>query len=601
MKLGKQLFLIFGIATVVPMAILWFWLDNAMYQQKVSEVKERHLLIAKNLRSALDRYQTDVETGFDVVVDNLAISKPISNADKIVRNLHFRHFCIADFRTGKIIASASPNTDPCPKFINNKRLNEFKTLVKNHGNQTVFSPVWRGPDNLSLIYVVKKIRNKLAIGALRTDYFLEIGKAVSFGKKGHAAIVDQEGNILSHPKSSWVSERKNIAKISAVKRMLAGENGVEIFYSPALNADMIAGLAGAKGGLWSVMVPQPISELRSAARETTATLYPILALFILIVGLTATFVANLILSPLKHVMDGADAIVRGKKVEVSVGPDWRVPKEFQDLQDRFNVMAKSVAKYQKKQRRACEKSKQESKGNVEYLANLAHELKTPLNSILGFSSVLKQAKPGALPQHEQNEFLGHIEKSAGHMLGFVNDLLDLNRLDMGERKLDEHEIYLIEPIRFCEATVRKSLKEKEMTLEIECQNRDLKILADERSINQIMINLMSNAVRYSFDKSTVRIEIIEQNDGSVKILVQDNGIGIPQEDLETIMQPFKRSSDPQIAEIHGTGLGLSIVKKLAALHQIDFSIESEHGFSTTATLIIPKQRVVSKAQKQSAA
>ena len=448
---------------------------------------------------------------------------------------------------------------------------------------------------------MKRSNDLLAIGAINTRYFTKLGSAVAFGKKGHAAIVDQKGNVLAHPKASWVKNRKNIAKISAVKRMLAGEVGVETFYSPALKADMIAGIAGTKTGLWSVMIPQPMSELHEAARQSHSSIFPIIAVIILLVGLLATFVAKLVLSPLAHVMAGADAMARGKEVEVSVGPDWRVPTEFQDLQDRFNVMAKSVANYQRQQRIDKARAKQEASGNVEYLANLAHELKTPLNSILGFSSVLKQSKPGSLPARDQNEFLGHIEKSAGHMLGFVNDLLDLNRLDMGARKLDEQELFLIEPIRFCEATVRKSLAEKNMTLEINCDNRDLKILADERSINQIMINLVSNAVRYSFDNGTVRVEVLEQNDGCVKIGVHDNGIGIPEEDIDTIMLPFKRSSDPQIADIHGTGLGLSIVRKLAALHKIEFSIESEHGFSTTATLIIPKERVVSETLKNAAA
>ena len=601
MKLGKQLFLIFGIATIIPVAILWFWLDHAMYQQKIAEVQERHLLIAKNLRSALDRYHTDVVTGFEVVAGNLAVSNPISNTRKIIENLHFRHFCVADFATGAVTNSAGPVKSPCPKVTPAKRFKFFKSLVAGHGNETIFSPVLNSLNNQPIIYVVKKIRNKLAIGALTTKYFIDLGKAVSFGKKGHAAIVDQQGNILAHPKPDWVNKRKNIAKVSAVKRMLAGEIGVETFYSPALKANMIAGIAGTKTGLWSVMVPQPVSELKASARKTTSSLYPILVLLIVAVGLTATFVANMVLTPLKHVMAGADAMVKGKDVEVSVGPEWRVPKEFQDLQERFNIMAKSVAKYQRQQRLDRQKAKQQAKGNVEYLANLAHELKTPLNSILGFSSVLKQSKPGTLPAKDQNEFLGHIEKSAGHMLGFVNDLLDLNRLDMGARKLDEQDIFLIDPIRFCEATVRKSLAEKNITLEIECENRDLKVHVDERSINQIMINLVSNAVRYSFDNGVVRITVEEQKDGEIKITVHDNGIGIPKEDLETIMLPFKRSSDPQIAEIHGTGLGLSIVKKLAALHQIDFTIESEHGFSTTVTLIIPKERVVAATLRNVAA
>ena len=134
MKLGKQLFLIFGIATLIPMAVLWFWLENEMHQQKVSEVHERHLLIAKNLTTALDRYHTDVRTGFEVVTENLNRSQKLAGINKIVNNLNFRHFCIADLVTGKVIESAGPENAPCPLTVPPKRLKYFKNLVENQSN-----------------------------------------------------------------------------------------------------------------------------------------------------------------------------------------------------------------------------------------------------------------------------------------------------------------------------------------------------------------------------------------------------------------------------------------------------------------------------------
>jgi signal transduction histidine kinase len=591
MKFSKQLFLIFCVATAIPLIASWFVLGNITYKKEVADVQTRHLLIARNLASSLQRYHNDLEAGFSLISSNLIAGHQLSDTNKFTTALGFRHFCIADFKTGKVINQVGPETAPCPKLIPSSRLTDLKNLIKN--DKITFSPVWPGPKNKPLIYIVKKTGDKLAVASINTEYFIRLGKAVAFGKIGHAAIVDQQGNILAHPKPDWVAQRKNIAQISIVQRMLAGKTGVAQFYSPAARQEMIAGFSSVKGTGWSVMVPQPVSELKEKAGVAHKTFFSIVALCIFLAGLVAATVARVIMRSVNSVIDVAKEVEQGNNdVALDVDDSWHVPHEFKDLQKRFNAMAKSVAKYQKKQRQERDRAEFDSSTKAEYFANLAHELKTPLNSILGFSSVLRESKPGTLKPHETSEFLGHIEKSAGHLLTFVNDLLDLNRLDMGAHKLNEHPLFITDPIRFCEATLRRQIENKQIDLVIDCDDKNLKIIADERSMNQMLINLVSNAVRYSFDKGKITISVEQGFNGDVKIDINDNGIGIPEEDLKDILLPFKRANDPQVAEIHGTGLGLSIVNKLAKLHGIGFSIKSEHGFSTTATLTIPSARVI---------
>lgn len=592
MTFGKQLFLIFAAATVVPLMILWFSLADIMYQKEVADVSAKHLLIARHLSSALQRYHSDIKSGFEIVSQNLVAGTKIENVTNFIENLNFRHFCVADSVTGRVISQAAPTKVPCSKTISANHLAVFNALATT--TEPVFSPVMAGPQNQSLIFVVQKFGTKLVVGAVRTDYFVEIGKSVSFGKKGHAAIVDQNGTVLAHPKSNWISARKNISKISIVKRMLAGERGVATFYSPALKADMIAGFTGIKDTGWGVMIPQPISELRQAAKTAQNTVFPIITICVLLAGLVASVVARMVMKPLNSMIEVAKAVEDGKHdIAIDVDESWHVPHEFKDMQNRFNAMAQSVAKYQAAQKQERQAAEEDSKNKTEYFANLAHELKTPLNSILGFSGVLRKAPPGSLKPHEEFEFLGHIEKSAGHLLSFVNDLLDLNRLDMGVHQTNEQKFRLIDPIRFCETTLRKQIENKEIDLVVECEDKDLKIFADERSLNQILINLVGNAVRYSLDKGQVKISTWLTTTGDLQVEVHDNGIGIPEQDLELILLPFKRANDPNLTEIHGTGLGLSIVSKLARLHDITFTIESEHGFNTTAKLTIPRKRIVS--------
>jgi len=541
--------------------------------------------------SALQRYQTDVKSGFEIVSKNLVAGNNIKNVNNFITSLNFRNFCIADIQSGQVVAQAAPKEISCPEQVSARRMTFFKTLANDA--EPVFSPVLAGPENQPLIYVLQKFGNKLAIGAVSTNYIVELAKTVSFGQNGHAAIVDQDGNILAHPDPKWVATRKNISGVSVVKRMMAGQTGVTTFFSPALEAEMIAGFTNVSGTDWGVMVPQPTSELRLAAKAAHNAIFPIIAICIVLAGLLALLIARRVMKPLNSMIKLSEAIDQGDRyTKPDVDDSWHIPHEFKDVQKRFNAMAKAVSKYQDDQQKGRQAVETDRKNKAEYFANLAHELKTPLNSILGFSGVLRQAAPGSLEPHEKSEFLGHIEKSAGHLLLFVNDLLDLNRLEMGAHKISEQEFRLIDPIRFCETMLRKQIDNKKINIVIDCEDKDLKLFSDERSINQILINLVGNAVRYSFDEGEVKISTRLLPGGDLQITVLDYGIGIPKDDLEEILLPFKRANDPHLAEIHGTGLGLSIVSKLARLHNFTFSIESVHGFSTTARLIIPKERIV---------
>jgi len=597
MKFTRQLFLIFCFATVIPFFFLWFSLSEIMYKKEVANVQNQHLLIAKNLGTALRRYHTDLTASFKIVSYNMVAGRKLKQLDQFIGNLNFKHFCVADIQTGKIVGQAGHKTTPCPEKVPAKRFSTFKALAK--FDKPIFTPVMAGPNDQSLIYILQKFDNKLIIAAINTDYFIMTGKAISFGKKGHAAIVDQKGNLLAHPKPAWVAARKNISKVSIIKRMLAGETGVAQFYSPALKVDMIAGFTHVKGTGWSVMIPQPISELRLAANATHGAIFPLLAIFFVIAGLVAFLVARMVLKPLSNMRDAAIAVEDGNRdVEVNVDQHWHVPQEVTDMQERFNAMAKAVSSFQKKQDEKRLDAEMDSSRKTEYFANLAHELKTPLNSILGFSSVLRKAPAGSLEIDEQDEFLDHIEKSAAHLLSFVNDLLDLNRLDGGAHNFNNQCFYLTDPIRFCETTLREQIKAKNINLTIKNDLPNLKLYTDERSLNQILINTVGNSVRYSLKDSQITISAALDAQDDLKIIVYDEGIGIPKSDLQNILQPFKRANDPRIAGISGTGLGLSIVTKLAKLHGWKFSIESEYGANTTATLIIPKTYIVENRQNR---
>lgn len=175
------------------------------------------MLIVRNLGAALERYQRDVKSGFELISENMTSEGAITKVEAILKDLNFAHICVVDLKTGKILRCTGFTAAFASVWYDKDTLDRLAKYAKN--DQTTFSLVTKGSDGNPAIYVVKRSGDYLAIGELNTNYIVSLGKSISFGVKGHAAIVDHEGNVLAHPLPSWIKARKNISKVSAVQRM----------------------------------------------------------------------------------------------------------------------------------------------------------------------------------------------------------------------------------------------------------------------------------------------------------------------------------------------------------------------------------------------
>ncbi|MEL6520983.1 MAG: EAL domain-containing protein [Pseudomonadota bacterium] len=206
-----------------------------------------------------------------------------------------------------------------------------------------FGPVVATADGENAIHLVARIGDEMVVGAIDTTYFQELGKAISFGVMGHAAIVDHTGRALSHPLADWVASRKDMSKISAVIKMLNRETGVETFYSPALKGDMIAGFTFVDPVGWGVMIPQPISELYQRAEEARQSSLIVLAIGTAMALLLAYMVSLRVVRPLEQVSQASTAIASGSSMVLSPPKLSRLlPVELRDLQIQFYEMVERL-------------------------------------------------------------------------------------------------------------------------------------------------------------------------------------------------------------------------------------------------------------------
>ncbi|MCF1741802.1 sensor histidine kinase [Paradevosia shaoguanensis] len=228
----------------------------------------------------------------------------------------------------------------------------------------------------------------------------------------------------------------------------------------------------------------------------------------------------------------------------------------------------------------------------QFLATMSHELRTPLNAIIGFSEVLKSELlgPHGVPQYK--EYAGDIHASGQHLLNLINELLDLSRIEAGKYDLNEEAVQLIDIAEDCRRMVEIRAKAKGIELNFTYDDNLPKLWGDERAIRQVMLNLLSNAVKFTPQSGKIALNVARSADGGQLISVRDNGPGIPQEEIETVLSSFGQGSLAQKTAEQGAGLGLPIVQRIMELHQGRFDLFSKLRFGTEVIATFPRARVM---------
>jgi signal transduction histidine kinase len=225
-----------------------------------------------------------------------------------------------------------------------------------------------------------------------------------------------------------------------------------------------------------------------------------------------------------------------------------------------------------------------SQHKSEFLANMSHELRTPLNAVIGFSEVLLERMFGEVNE-KQAEYLDDIHTSAEHLLSLINDILDLSKIEAGRMELDVAQFDLPTAIDNALTLVRERAGRRGIALERAVDDRLGAIRGDERKIKQVLLNLLSNALKFTPEGGRVEVRAGIAN-GTAEISVTDTGIGIAPEDHDAVFEEFRQvgSSDKKA---EGTGLGLALSKKFIELHGGRIWLKSQIGAGSTFTFTLP--------------
>lgn len=264
------------------------------------------------------------------------------------------------------------------------------------------------------------------------------------------------------------------------------------------------------------------------------------------------------------------------------------------MPDGETVLANFIDISDQKQREtdlaiASEDAEKANIAKSQFLANMSHELRTPLNAIIGFSDIMESEVFGAIGNERYLGYMTDIKSSGVHLLSIINEILDMSKIESNTEGLHQEEVDLNEVVEMATRLIHHHAEKKSIQLDMALASDELVLMGDERAIKQIILNLLSNAIKFTPDDGSILVRT-HQIGSRVVIEISDTGLGIPEDQLDSITEPFVQLESSLSSTKTGTGLGLSIATRLAELHGGRLEFESVVNAGTTARLILPHIR-----------
>jgi signal transduction histidine kinase len=230
-----------------------------------------------------------------------------------------------------------------------------------------------------------------------------------------------------------------------------------------------------------------------------------------------------------------------------------------------------------------------NRAKSEFLANMSHELRTPLNAIIGFSEAISAEMLGPVADKKQLEYIKDIHRSGLLLLSIINDVLDMSKIEAGKMELALERVSLQRVVAEVMRIVGEQARSRNLRVIAQLAQEDIPIWGDERAIKQILLNLMSNAVKFSHERGRIEVRAALDEAGSLVLEVEDSGIGMSEPEIERALQPFGQATSATTRTHGGTGLGLPIAKGLVEAHGGALDIVSRPGQGTRVRILLPQQ------------
>ncbi|MDJ0726020.1 MAG: ATP-binding protein [Prochloraceae cyanobacterium] len=433
------------------------------------------------------------------------------------------------------------------------------------------------------------------------DLSTQVGE-LKFGNTGYVFIVNELGKVLAHPDPTFVSGTRlaDFSKFAPVKHALEIDNKSRFSFQDNSGEEWFSWNEKLNNG-WHVVIVQEKEDFLSSQQE-----FENLAFFIAVVAISGVsvlvfLIANRLIAPISNLTDAASAIADGqfsRAIKIQRSDELGILANsfdrmrvylkslFQNLEKRIEQRTVQFKQAKEEAEKASKKAIAANKSKDRFLANISHELRTPLNGILGYTKLVLTEEHKLDPSH--SEYLRVVEKSGIHLLTLINDILDISQTKANRIELYPHDLDLPNFLDETIDLVFMSAKQKGLNLKKEWGQLPDRVIADEKRLRQILLNLLNNAIKFTeIGQVTLRVRNIDniQNNNTLshqklRFEVIDTGVGIGKSELQKIFKPFEQVGDIK-SRADGTGLGLSICKGLVELMGGKLQVNSKRGLGSS--------------------
>ncbi|MBY4893882.1 Cache 3/Cache 2 fusion domain-containing protein [Rhodobacteraceae bacterium N5(2021)] len=592
-SLRTRVFIMLLAAILAFGAGLQYWNYRMLFQNEVRLADDKHLVTATHLALSLSRYSRDVSLVFAHWARNVSEAESagvaIAEDSGLPVAMDIDGFAILS-SDNTVEASFSTTSEPLAlppdEVIEDLRIGSNTQL---HGVQ--FSNLQRIGDDRYFILGYNLAGGQIAIGYLNVNYITDVQQRVQFGELGHAAIFDAAGVTVAHPVPAVEENMMNAAGIPVVARMLARETGVGQFYSPPMNADMIAGYTYVPETGWAVMVPQPIDELSASVEASLRSTNIFIIAVSLALALFGWVMTRALVRPIDRFTTAGLEIAAGNFL-VDLPERENSSLEMSRLNQALKTMVGRIRGSSERLQAALEIEEVENKRKSDFLIIASHELRNPLSGVVGMLSACRERTD----EPELTSYLEVAARSATQLRSVVDEMthyaeeqtdtlaINVDSFDLGQELAQLATIYGQQAetagLAF-DFTPRPEIDEV--------------IVTDRYRLFQVVANLLDNAIKYTASGGvTLDVGLHPDPDPDaigdwLYVRVTDTGIGLDPDAMKQIFEPFFQVEGSYSRAHNGLGLGLAISKSIVDRLSGYLHCESEPGKGATFSLHVPIQ------------
>jgi signal transduction histidine kinase/CheY-like chemotaxis protein len=436
----------------------------------------------------------------------------------------------------------------------------------------------------------------VSVAEVNLKLIWDVVSQIKVGERGSAYVVDAQGRLIAHPDISLVLRNTDMSQLAQVQaaRGAAGEPVREA--KNIQGQDVLTAFAPVMPLGWHMFVELPVQEAYGPLYAALQRLALILLAALIFAVLAGMFLARRMVGPIQALQAGAARIGSGdlaNRIEIKTGD------ELEGLANQFNEMAERLQesyshlehKIDERTFELGEKSRQlelASQHKSQFLANMSHELRTPLNAIIGLTEMMF-TNAGRFGTEKAVEPLKRVHRAGNHLLGLINQVLDLSKIEAGKLELSPESVSIGPLVDEVAGTARQLAEQNGNQLTIHCGPHVGALMVDPMRLRQILLNLLSNSCKFTKNGEvllTVQPRTVAGHN-VMEFAVRDTGIGMTAEQQAKLFQDFTQADSSTARRYGGTGLGLAITRKLARMMGGDVSVTSQEGKGSTFTVTLP--------------